>query len=859
MPEVVAQETCCYELDDQLRLTAVDEGWTRFAIENGAPDLAPPAPLGKRVLDAISDPTTRLLYNELYQLAARTGKPITVPIRCDSPQLRRQLDLIITPIASGFRVESVLRWATPNVGGELLDPSVPRDSDELLRLCSWCKRMQVDQEWHELDEAARRLRLFEHPELPLLTHGMCERCADQIRAMLDGLQEHRFQTMVRIFQAAVAALVIVWIADSQIAGQQPAELNFRGGTIALQADDIGELRAWDARITSDSRSGALRLRKVTIDPLVPDRVVERYQQYHGGVRIFGGDVVRDAKSGVPMSIFGALAPDLTLSTQPGLSSDAAARALLDAGGPVASALRAPELVILPLAGGDYRLVYQAPIAIADDVVRIFVDASSGAELRRYSEIKRQNAIVGTGTGALGDTKKMSVESRGGTFVTVDTHRPPSIQTFDLRGNLARFQLLTQGVIPYAASDLASDSDNRWTDPAVVDAHTHVSWTYDFFFKRFGRHGLDDRDSPINIVVNAVTQQAANTNPTNLSASLNASWCGVCGPNREGRIYFGNGLPPGATVGGQSFTYFAGALDIAAHELTHGVGEATANLIYYQESGALDEAFADMMGKAVEFFYHPPGSSPGQADYTMGKDISRAVRAGNLNGDRSMANPQAYGDPDHYSRRYTGTADNAGVHTNSGIANHAYYLAIEGGTHRVSGVAVQGVGAANREQIEKVFFRAFTTLLPSNATFMMARAATIQAARDLYASNSRVEQAVTQAWTAVGVPDQATVQTVTGTVGRLARTTINLTASATGRLNINLVWPDPIATDLDIYLTREGCAFPTASCIVALSEGPVTSESISFAVRAGERYWLTVVNFDGPGTPFTVQSFVAAGL
>jgi Zn-dependent metalloprotease len=91
-----------------------------------------------------------------------------------------------------------------------------------------------------------------------------------------------------------------------------------------------------------------------------------------------------------------------------------------------------------------------------------------------------------------------------------------------------------------------------------------------------------------------------------------------------------------------------------------------------------------------------------------------------------------------------------VHTNCTIADHAFYLAIEGGTNRTSGLSVQGVGAANREQIEKVFYRGFALLLTSNATFSMARAATIQAARDLYGTGSAPERAVTQAWTAVGV-------------------------------------------------------------------------------------------------------------
>jgi thermolysin len=115
----------------------------------------------------------------------------------------------------------------------------------------------------------------------------------------------------------------------------------------------------------------------------------------------------------------------------------------------------------------------------------------------------------------------------------------------------------------------------------------------------------------------------------------------------------------------------------------------------------------------------------------------------------MQNPPQFGDPDHYSIRFTGTADNGGVHINSGIANNAFYLAIEGGRHRL-GATVQGVGAANRVQIERVFYRAFTSFLTPSSNFSQARAATIQAARELYGSNPAVEAAVTQAWNAVGV-------------------------------------------------------------------------------------------------------------
>jgi thermolysin len=201
-----------------------------------------------------------------------------------------------------------------------------------------------------------------------------------------------------------------------------------------------------------------------------------------------------------------------------------------------------------------------------------------------------------------------------------------------------------------------------------------------------------------------------------------------------------------TAGGQEWNYLAGALDVVAHELTHGITDFTSRLIYENESGALNESFSDMMGTAVEFYYQPPGSGPMRGDYLIAEDV---VTPGGI---RSMADPAAYGQPDHYSNRaiLPLSRDNGGVHVNSGIPNQVYYLAIEGGTNRTSRLSVDGVGFSNREQIEKVMYRAFTQMMPADATFATARAVTIQAAVDLYGANSPAARAVTQAWTAVGV-------------------------------------------------------------------------------------------------------------
>jgi thermolysin len=297
-----------------------------------------------------------------------------------------------------------------------------------------------------------------------------------------------------------------------------------------------------------------------------------------------------------------------------------------------------------------------------------------------------------------------------------------------------------GVVDLGGMYLGCDCDNDWSDGATVDAHVYAGWTYDYFFKRFDRRGLDNANVAVMSLVHPVRRVDIFGDLFDLVPEffLNAFYT-------DGVMVYGVGLPAGVFLTtGQTVDFFSGALDVVAHELTHGVTEYSANLVYLNESGALNEAFSDMMATGAEFMFQRPGISTMEADYLIGEDVFRP------GGIRSMSDPRAFGDPDHYSVRFRGTEDNGGVHINSAIPNHAFYLAIEGGTNRTSGMTVQGVGGGNREQIERVFYRAFTQLLPASATFSMARAATIQAARDLYAGNAAVERAVTEAWSAVGV-------------------------------------------------------------------------------------------------------------
>jgi thermolysin len=440
----------------------------------------------------------------------------------------------------------------------------------------------------------------------------------------------------------------------------------------------------------------------------------------------------------------------TLDTRPALTASAAERAILDVIGDTGRLLRRVELTILPMADGPPRLAYTTVASTSGAVFRLFIDADTGSELLRFSEIQTQSAI-GTGRGLSGDTKKLSVRSTAGAFLADDRLRPPALTTYDMRNNLTRTLNVLDGLIPLTTADLATDSDNTWTDIPAIDGHAHIGWTYDYYFRRHGRRSLDNRDRPIITLINGVSQQGSLTLAADLffTFAVNAFWCGECGVGNVGMMYFGNGIPSNFTLGGQFWTYLAGSLDVAAHELTHGVTSYTSNLIYLNESGALNEAFSDIMGTSVEFFFQTPGAGIGQADFLIGEDSIRAPGSAGLLGIRSMNSPFAFGDPDHYSIRYTGTGDNGGVHINAGIVNHVFYLAIAGGANRVSGQTVTGVGLANIEQMEKIFYRAFTLLMPANSSFSTARAATIQAARDLYPTGPAIN-AVTQAWTAVGV-------------------------------------------------------------------------------------------------------------
>jgi bacillolysin len=505
----------------------------------------------------------------------------------------------------------------------------------------------------------------------------------------------------------------------------------------VEASSGAALREWSAGVDRLLASGQLSERLTRDDTMIAGRRHERLAQLHRGLPVFGGELTRQSDAAGTLTVFGTLYEGIDGDVAPRLSPAEARARLATRGGRPFGSRGGPELVVLPLDGGGYRLAYRIRAFFEEslEVRQSFLDAVTGELLREYSDIHTQAA--GIGTGVLGDTKKISVVPGGSGFMTTDRLRPPAISSYDFRFDLNRLiQFLNADGSPWNLSsfDLGTDDDNVWTDGALVDAHVYSGYVYDYFFKRHGRRGLDNANIAVHSITHALRRDdwRQYSTATILTFLANAFYLG------EGVMYYGDGLPPSVTVGGLQVNYLAGALDVVAHELTHGVTDYSSQLIYRNESGALNEAFSDIMATAVEFYFQPE-----KADYLAAEDVFTP------GGIRSLQNPMAFEDPDHYSIRYLGTEDNGGVHINSGIANHAFYLAIEGGRHRL-GAAVQGVGAANREQIERVFYRAFTSFLVPSSNFSQARGATLQAARELYGAASPAETAMTQAWNAVGV-------------------------------------------------------------------------------------------------------------
>lgn len=356
---------------------------------------------------------------------------------------------------------------------------------------------------------------------------------------------------------------------------------------------------------------------------------------------------------------------------------------------------------------NFRLAYMFDVYAHKPVGRyeVFVDALTGEVLFKNDRICSADSPGTAVTGYVGN-KTIIADSFNGGFRLREVGRGGGVRTFDMNEGTN-----------YGNSVDFTDGDNFWNnvngnlDQYATDAHWGAEMTYDYFLNEHGRNSIDDANMQINSYVHYD------------NGYFNAFWDGQ-------RMVYGDGNNSPLT-----------ALDICGHEMTHGVTDFSANLIYQDEYGALNESFSDIFGAAVEFV-----ANPSSGDWLMGEDVGTF---------RSMSNPGQFGDPDTYNGPdwYTGTGDNGGVHINSGVQNKWFYILVEGesGTNGIGdSYNVTGIGLQDAQDIA---YRTLTVYLGPTSEYADARFYSIQAATDLFGGCSPQVIATTNAWYAVGVGDE----------------------------------------------------------------------------------------------------------
>ncbi|MEU9043507.1 MULTISPECIES: M4 family metallopeptidase [unclassified Kitasatospora] len=460
----------------------------------------------------------------------------------------------------------------------------------------------------------------------------------------------------------------------------------------------------------------------------------RYERTFAGLPVLGGDLVVHQKAdgsttSVDKATGATIAPP---SLTPQIPADKAAAqatgAVQATVGITADADEAPltavhqtgkaELVVWAT-DGNPRLAYRTTVEgeRADGTPSrqlLVTDAASGQVLSTHEEVQ---TAAGTGKGVFVGTVPLTTTQSGTSFQLKDASRGGQA-TYTLKGRTSGSGTLVANSTDSFGNGLASNAES-----AAVDAQFGAAATWDFYKNTFGRSGIKNNG------VGAASRVHYGKN------YVNAFWDDSCFC-----MTYGDGT---------SNTHPLTELDVAGHEMSHGVTSATAGLNYSGESGGLNEATSDIFGTMVEFYANLPADKP---DYLIGELI-------NINGDgkplRYMDQPSKDGASADY---WSSSVGNLDVHYSSGVANHFFYLLAEGsGAKTINGVnynsptynnsTLAGIG---RDKAAQVWYKALTTYMTSSTDYAAARTATLKAATDLYGASSAEYSAVAATWTAVNV-------------------------------------------------------------------------------------------------------------
>ncbi len=518
-----------------------------------------------------------------------------------------------------------------------------------------------------------------------------------------------------VFAALFAAFVIVNFLPGSATAQRI------GSNLNRSNSDVEKIK----KVSLEHLKNRTAFRQIgNTDELVVKQVsVDEVQIAHTRIRqtvkdipVWGGEAIVHTKADSTLfAITDNLKEGIAVNTQPNLSEKYAVFLAKRQyrGSPFLTAEPVADLWIFRLEDGDH-LAYRVQMRREDQTHEtsmpvIFIDAHTGRELFRYDNLQ-----TATGYSLYSGTVSITTSSVGGTYYMEDLSR--GIGTFDSRNT-------TSSVYRF------SDSNNVWSSTsqkAGVDAHYGAAKVMDYYQNKHGRDGIDGNGGP------GYYSAAANSSVGLISSKVHYS-------NGYNNAFWNGSFMTYGDGDGSTFTPLV-TLDICGHEMTHGVTERTAGLVYANESGALNEAVSDIFGAMVERY----ASGESSDTWKIGEDAYTPGTSGDAL--RYMNDTHRGGDPDHYTERYTGSADNGGVHTNSGIPNYAFYLLAKGGTHHKGG-SMTGIGAT---KAERIWYKALTSYMTSNTNFKGARTATLNAAASIYGSGSTEYSRVASSWSLVGV-------------------------------------------------------------------------------------------------------------
>ncbi|MEO3937679.1 M4 family metallopeptidase [Dermatophilaceae bacterium Soc4.6] len=531
--------------------------------------------------------------------------------------------------------------------------------------------------------------------------------------------KHLVTGLTAVATVAAAALVPALAAPTAL------------GAGAPRPDRATLMGAAQARVTQQGRALGLSAgERLVVKDVIRDAdgaTHVRYNRTFDGLRVIGGDLVahEDSAGAVRNVTWNASGTVAVASITPTLAT-AAAVAKVSARGLREAKTPRGELVVYAAAATPVLAYDVVTEGIKPDQtptrLHTVVDARTGRTLTSWDDIKE-----GTGKGIFVGTVPLGTTGSAPSFTMRDVH---GNFASDLRG-------ATTGT-----GTTFTDADDVWGNSAIsdrasaaVDAHYGAGKTYDFYNTVLGRAGIYNTGLGVRSRVHYGDNYS------------NAFWDST-------QMTYGDGA---------GNTHPLVELDVAGHEMSHGVTENTAGLGYTGDAGGLNEATSDIFGTAVEFYANNPNDVP---DYTIGELI-------NINGNGTPLRYMDKPSKDGASKDcWSSTLGSLNPHYSSGPLNHWFYLASEGsGAKTINGVAYNSptcnastVTAVGRDKAEKIWYRTLSTYLTSSSNYAAARNGAIRSAKDLYASDPTVCTNIAASFSAIGVPAGTEACAATGGTG-----------------------------------------------------------------------------------------------